>query len=134
MDEGELKQRTKMFSLRVLKLTGALPKTVDGRAVAQQLVRCGMSVGANYRSVCRARSKTESRSRLAIVEEEADESAFWLEIIVESEMLKSERVEPLLREANELVAIMASSIQTSRRGGAQQSIIPNPKSKMENYA
>ena len=109
MDESELKQRTKRFSLRVIKLVGALPKTMEGRAIGNQLMRSGTSVGANYRAACRGRSKTEFIARLGVVEEEADESAFWMEMIIESGMMEKKLVEPLLQEANELVAIMTAS-------------------------
>lgn len=109
MDEKELKERTKRFSLRVIKLVGALPKTVEGRAIGNQLVRSGTSVGANYRAACRGRSKAEFISRLGVVEEEADESAFWMELLIDGGLMKRELVEPLLREANELVAIMTAS-------------------------
>jgi four helix bundle protein len=109
MNESELKQRTKRFSLRVIKLVGALPKSIEGRAIGNQLIRSGTSVGANYRAACRGRSKTEFIARLGVVEEEADESAFWMEMIVESGMMEKKLVEPLLQEANELVAIMTAS-------------------------
>ena len=109
MNEQELKQRTKKFALRILKLINALPKTMERRSIGNQLVRSGTSVGANYRAACRARSKAEFISRLGTVEEEADESAFWLEIIIEHGLLRKHRVEDLLKEANELVAIMVAS-------------------------
>ncbi len=109
MTENELKQRTKQFALRVIKLIGALPRTIEGRAVGGQLVRSGTSVGANYRAACRGRSKVEFIAKLGTVEEEADESAFWLEIIIEGKLLKETRVKSLLQEANELTAIMAAS-------------------------
>jgi four helix bundle protein len=115
MDENELKQRTKQFSLRILKLVAALPKTVEGRAVGSQLVRSGTSVGANYRAACRGRSKPEFIAKLGTVEEEADESAFWMELIVESGLLEKRRVEPLLQEANELVAIIVASRKSATR-------------------
>jgi four helix bundle protein len=116
MDEKELKQRTKRFSLRVIKLVGALPKTVEGRAIGNQLIRSGTSVGANYRAACRGRSKAEFIARLGVVEEEADESAFWMELLVEGGLMKKELVEPLLGEANELVAIITASRKTAARG------------------
>ncbi len=109
MTENELKIRTKQFGLRVIKLVSVLPKTVEGRAIANQLVRSGTSVGANYRAACRGRSKAEFISKLGTVEEEADESAYWLEMIIEAGLIKPKRVEPLLQEANELVAIMTAS-------------------------
>jgi len=117
MNENQLKQRTKQFALRVLKLVAALPKTIEGRAIANQLVRSGTSVGANYRAACRGRSKAEFIAKLGNVEEEADESAFWLEIIIEGNFLKKEQVENLLREANELVAITVASRKSAAAQG-----------------
>jgi four helix bundle protein len=115
MNEQELKRRTKQFALRILKLVSALPRSIEGRAIGSQLVRSGTSVGANYRAACRGRSKAEFISKLGTVEEEADESAFWLELIIEGGLLKAKRVEDLLREANELVAIMVASRKASIR-------------------
>ncbi len=116
MNEAELKQRTKKFALRVLRLVAALPRTTEGRAIGGQLVRSGTSVGANYRAACRGRSKAEFISKLGTVEEEADESAYWMELIVEAGLLKAQRVRALLDEATELTAIMvASRISSSRR-------------------
>jgi four helix bundle protein len=113
MNEEELKNRTKKFALRVLKLIDALPNTVSGRTIAGQLARAGTSVAANYRAACRGRSKPEFIAKLGTVIEESDESAFWLEIIIESEMLKANLVESFLNEANEIVAIMVSSRKTA---------------------
>ena len=111
----ELKRRTKQFALRVLKLVAALPKTVAGRAIGGQLVRSGTSVGANYRAACRGRSKAEFVAKMGTCEEEADESAYWMEVIIEGELLKRNQVEPLLREAEELTKIFAQSrISASR--------------------
>ena len=109
MNADELKKRSKTFSLRVLRLVTALPNNVQGRAISSQLIRSGMSVGANYRAACRARSKAEFIAKIGIVEEEADESAFWMELIIESGMLREKVVGSLLLEAKELVAIMARS-------------------------
>jgi four helix bundle protein len=109
----DLKKRTKKFALRVLKLVAALPNTVQGRTVGGQLVRAGTSVGSNYRAACRGRSKAEFISKLGIVEEEVDESAFWLELIIEGELLKQRLVQPLLDEANELTRIIARSRVTA---------------------
>lgn len=124
MDEKELKQRTKQFALRVIKLVDALPKTTVGRAIANQLMRAGTSVGANYRAACRSRSKAEFIAKIGTVEEEADESAYWMELIIESGLMKPALVHSLLQEANELVAIMASS-----RISASKSAIGNRKSQ-----
>jgi four helix bundle protein len=88
MDEDELKKRTKRFGLRIIKLVNALPKTITGRAIGGQLVRAGTSVGANYRAACRSRSKAEFIARLGVVEEEADESGYWLEMITEGGLMK----------------------------------------------
>lgn len=116
MDAEELKKRTKLFALRILKLANALPPTIEGGTIKGQLVRAGTSVGANYRAACRGRSRAEFIAKIGVVEEEAAESAFWLELIIEGEFLKSNRVKPLLDEANELTRIMASSrISASRK-------------------
>ena len=109
MTPDDLKKRTKQFALRILKLVAALPNTVQGRAIANQLARAGTAVAANYRAACRGRSKAEFIAKLGTVEEEADESAFWLELIIEGGLLKQQVVEPLLTEANELTKIMARS-------------------------
>ena len=109
MTPAELKERTKQFALRILKLVAALPKSIEGRAVANQLVRCGTSVAANYRAACRARSKAEFVAKMGVVLEEADETQLWLELIIEGKLLSSKRVQPLLNEANELVAIFVTS-------------------------
>lgn len=109
MNAEELKKRTKQFALRILKLVAALPNSIQGRAIGGQLVRAGTSVGANYRSACRGRSRAEFIAKLGVVEEEADESAYWLELIIEGKVLKPMLVAPLLTEANELVRIMARS-------------------------
>jgi len=115
MTEDDLKKRTKLFALRILKLVAALPKTIAGRTIAGQLVRSGTSVAANYRASCRARSKAEFISRLGVVEEEADESALWLELIIEGALMKPSLVKPLWVEANELTAIMTSSRKSAAR-------------------
>jgi four helix bundle protein len=122
MDADDLKKRTKAFALRILKLVAALPDTVQGRTVAGQLVRAGTSVGSNYRAACRARSQAEFVAKIGVVLEEADESAFWLEVIIEGELLRARLVQPLLDEANELLRIMARSrITASSRLRLQKS-------------
>jgi len=115
MTERELIERTKQFALRIIKLVGALPRTIEGRSIAGQLMRSGTSVAANYRAACRARSKVEFVAKLGMVEEEADESAFWLELIIDAGLLNQSEVRPLLGEAGEIVAIMASSKKTASR-------------------
>jgi len=109
MKETELKERTKKFALRVIRLVSALPRTIEGRAIGNQLVRSGTAVGANYRAACRGRSKAEFISKLGTVEEEADECAYWMELIVDAGLLNAKRVTALFQEANELPAIMAAS-------------------------
>ena len=115
MDKVDLKHRTKKFALRIIKLVGALPKTMEAQEIGRQLLKSGTSVGANYRSACRGRSKAEFLSKLGIVEEEADEAAFWLELIIAAKLMEENLVEPLLIEANELVSIMVSAKKTTRR-------------------
>ena len=114
----ELKRRTKLFALRILKLVAALPKTTEGRIIAGQIGRSGTAVGANYRATCRGRSRAEFIAKIGVVEEEADETAFWLELIAESGMLPNSKVDPLHTEAVELTAIMASSRITAVRNKA----------------
>ena len=105
-----MKARTKSFALRIIKLTRAIPKNDDaGRAIAKQIVRSGTSVAANYRASCRARSRAEFIAKIGTVEEEADETALWLELLVESGTMPSRKLAALLAEANELTAIMAAS-------------------------
>jgi four helix bundle protein len=106
---ADLKARTKQFPLRVMKLIDALPRTIQGRAIANQIIRSATSVAANYRAACRARSRPEFIAKIGVVEEEADETAFCLELIIDSALLSDARIRPLLTEAGELVAIMAAS-------------------------
>jgi four helix bundle protein len=110
----ELRARTKSFALRIVHLFRALPQSTDVQILGKQLLRCGTSVAANYRAVCRARSKAEFISRLGIVAEEADESVFWLELLSESGMMRRERLDPLLTEARALTAIFSASQRTAR--------------------
>ena len=106
---ADLKARTKQSALRVMKMVDALPRTIQGRTIAKQIIRSATSVAANYRAACRARSRAEFIAKIGVVEEEADESCFWLELIIDSGLLTEERIRPLLSEAGELVAIMAAS-------------------------
>ena len=115
MKKGEdLKKRTKQYALRIIKLVNAMPQTSAGRTIGNQIIRCGTSVGANYRAACRARSKAEFIAKLGIVIEEIDESAFWLEVIIESNLVKRKLIEPLLQETNEIIAIMISSSKSTK--------------------
>ncbi len=115
MDEQELKQRTKQFALRVIKLVAALPKTREADVIGRQLLRSATSVGANYRSACRARSKADFISKMGITEEEADESQYWLELIVDSNLLPAERVRALIQEADELTAIFCATGRSAKK-------------------
>ena len=119
---ADLKARTKQFALRMMKMVDALPRTIQGRAIAKQIIRSATSVAANYRAACRARSRAEFIAKIGIVEEEADESCFWLELIIDSGLLNEDRIRPLLSEAGELVAIMAASRKSAI--GNRQSPIP----------
>lgn len=108
MDKKELQRRTKQFALRVFKLVDALSQTTAGRAISSQLVRNASSVGANYRAACRARSHAEFTSKLGTVLEEADESLYWLELIRDAKMMSESKIVLLLKEADELTAIVAA--------------------------
>jgi four helix bundle protein len=112
----EFKQRTKRFALRVIRLVESLPATRTTNVLVGQLLRSGTSVGANYRAACRARSAAEFRSKLGTVEEEADESIYWIELLVESGKVRQNLVAALIQEANEIVAMTVASIRSSRRG------------------
>ena len=131
MNARDLKERTKQFALRVMRLVDVLPNTPKGRAIASQLVRSGTSVAANYRAACRGRSKAEFIAKVGIAEEEADEAALWLELIIDDKLLPEKKVAPLLKEANEVTAIMAASYISASHGnrnGSRKSAISNQKS------
>src|ERR1700740_2202335 len=113
----ELRDRTKAFALRIIRLFRSLPYRTDTQVLGKQLLRCGTSVAANYRAVCRARSKAEFIARIGIVAEEADESVLWLELLNKSGITKPELTEDLLKEARELAAILTASQQTAKRSG-----------------
>jgi four helix bundle protein len=115
MTSEELKQRTKAFGLSVIKLVDRFPQTRSANVIGNQLVRAATSVGANYRAACRARSKAEFAAKLGIVEEEADESAYWIEMLIEAGMVPQNRVTEMLCEANELVAIVVASLNTVKK-------------------
>ena len=120
MTESELIDRTKRFALRVMNVIRALPKNVEGRVIADQLMRSGTSVRANYRAACKARSQAEFISKLGTVEEEADETASWLELLIDGGVISQKRLQPLLLEARELVAIFAPSRNTGGRKARSQ--------------
>jgi four helix bundle protein len=110
----DLKDRTKQFALRVVRLYRALPFLEEARVIGRQLLRSGTSVGANYRAACRARSKAEFVAKLGIVLEEADETVFWLELLQESGIMSPQKLMPLVQEARELTAIFVTSIRTAK--------------------
>jgi four helix bundle protein len=115
MTKDELKDRTKKFALEIVKLVDELPNTLSARTIANQIIRSGTSVASNYRSACRARSNADFVSKITVVEEESDETLFWLEMIVDGKLLKKERVLGLLKEADELTAIFTSSGRTAKQ-------------------
>jgi len=121
MTESEMKQRTKAFALRVIKLVTRVSNDFIGRRLGDQLLRSGTSVAANYRSACRARSKADFINKLGIVEEEADESALWIELMSESSIVPHRKVEQLLNEANQITAMMVASRKSLSRAGDQKS-------------
>ena len=111
----QLRGRTKEFALRIVRLFRALPRSAEAQVMGKQLLRSGTSVGANYRAVCRSRSRAEFVAKLGVVIEEADESAFWLELLIESGTFRKEKLEALLNEACELTALFNASRTTTRR-------------------
>ena len=110
----ELQARTKSFAIRIVNLFRALPHSPDAQTLGKQLLRAGTSVAANYRAVCRARSKAEFIAKIGIVVEEADETVFWIELLSETGIIAGERCGALLKEANELLAIFGSSLKTAK--------------------
>ena len=114
MDSEELKRRSKKFALAAMELAELLPKNAKGRIVENQFLRSTTSVGANYRAATRSRSHAEFISKIGIVAEEADESCYWLELMIEGHLLPSSKVAPLLQEAQELTAIFTASGRTAR--------------------
>jgi four helix bundle protein len=110
----QLQHRTKRFALRILKLYRGLPKTDESRILGKQILRSGTSIGANYRAACRARSRAEFVAKLGIVLEEADETTFWLELMQDAGIFPDQKLQDLVREANELVAIFVTSVRTAK--------------------
>ncbi|MEW6670009.1 MAG: four helix bundle protein [Thermodesulfobacteriota bacterium] len=115
MAGDELIGRTKQFALRVIRLASALPNTPEGRLIQGQLLRCGTSAGANYRAAKRARSTADFISKMGIVEEETDESMYWMELIVESGLMDDARISDLYKEADEILSMVVASIKTARK-------------------
>lgn len=115
MKKDELRKRTKAFALRVIRLTDALPENAVGRVIKGQLLRSGTSVGANYRAAKRAKSRADFIHKMGTVEEETDESMYWMELIVEAGLLPEVRIEQLYQEADEILAMVVASIRTAKK-------------------
>ncbi len=115
MTPAELRDRTKAFALRVVKLYRSLPRTTDAQVIGKQLLRCGTAVAANYRASCRARSRAEFAARIGVVVEEADETGFWMEMLVDAEIVKIALLTDLLRESKELTAIFTATLRSVRK-------------------
>lgn len=130
MDENLFKQRTKRLALRIIKIVEDLPKTRTADVLGRQLIRSGTSIGANYRAACRAKSTADLIAKLRIVEEEADESAYWMELLIESGLVAYAQVSELLHETNEITAMTVASIRTLQRRNGSLRSIGNRKSKI----
>jgi len=124
MTELEMKDRTKTFAKRIIRMVDSMPDSISGRVLANQVMQSGTSVAANYRALCRSKSVPDFINKTSIIEEEADETSLWLELIAETEKLPASRVKPLITESNELVSIFVASRKTARDNSR--------KSKIEN--
>jgi len=125
MNAEEFKSRTKAFAVRVISLVESLPGTSASKVIGRQLLRSGTSVGANYRAACRARSRPEFISKLGIVEEECDESIYWMELLIEAWQMKPNRLTNLMKETDELLAMIVVSSKTAKSRSNQKSAIRN---------
>ena len=125
-----MKARTKRFALRIIKLVSSLPNTSVGNTLGKQLLRSGTSVGANYRAACRAKSTADFISKLSIVEEEADEAAYWMELLTESRIVTEKLLIDLINEANQIVSIIVAPIKTSKKKRNPKSEFPIPNSQI----
>ncbi|HCX89474.1 MAG: four helix bundle protein [Deltaproteobacteria bacterium CG12_big_fil_rev_8_21_14_0_65_43_10] len=132
MNSQELKDRTKRFALKVIQSVETLPKHQAGNVIGRQLLRSATSVGANYRAACRARSRADFISKMGIVEEEADETIYWLELLVESGLINKEAIEDLIKEANELTAIFTAACKSAK--AKKPRLIRNPQSEIINLS
>lgn len=128
MTRDALKTRTKQFALRTIRLCESLPETRASNVIANQLIRAGTSVGANYRAACRARSTKDFVNKLGVVIEESDESGYWMELIIEAKLMSDTRVVDLMKEADELTAIFTASHKTASMSLRQS----NQKSEIRN--
>jgi four helix bundle protein len=114
MNEEQFKARTRQLALEIIRSVESLPRSRTADVIGRQLLRSGTSIGANYRAACRGKSKADVISKLTIVEEEADETIYWLELLIESKIVEPSRVDSLMKEANEIVAMVVASIRTLR--------------------
>ena len=114
MNSEEMKTRTRAFALRVIRLAESLPFTSTANVIRNQILRCGTSVGANYRAACRAKSKPDFVSKMGTVEEEADETIYWMELLIDADIVKRTRIADLLDEADQILSIVVSSIKTAK--------------------
>jgi len=119
MNNENLKLRTKQFALRIIKLVESLSRDTTANILGRQLLRAGTSVGANYRAACRSKSVADFISKMGTVEEEADESGYWMELLVDADKIRPVKITALLEEANELTAIAVASIRTARKSGGR---------------
>ncbi len=122
MNEEDFKRRTKHLALRVIRLVEALPQSRAAEVIGKQLIRSATSVGANYRSACRGKSIADVIAKLSLVEEEADETLYWMELIVEAGLLPPDKLNPLMSEANEILAMTVASIKTLRNKSKIQNL------------
>ena len=130
MKPDEMKARTRAFALRVIRLAESFPKTPTANVIRNQMLRSGPSVGSNYRAACRAKSKPDFVSKMGIVEEEADESAYWMELLIESGLLTEAQLSELLKETKEIIAMTVASIRTLQKRDGSSPF--NRQSKIEN--
>ena len=113
-ESGILRDRTKRFALRIVGMYRALPRTEEARIIGKQVLRSGTSIGTNYRAACRARSRAKFVAKLGVVLEEADETAFWLDLLRDAGVFSDRKLQELIREANELVSIFVASMRTAK--------------------
>ncbi len=126
MNPDDFKKRTRTFALRVIRLVKALPKSTVGNVIGRQLLRCGTSVGANYRAACRARSRADFVAKMKIVEEECDESLYWIELLRESGEVEAALLKDLIKEADVILSLVVASIKTARSRKESQSVNRQP--------
>ena len=130
MDGNLFKKRTEQLALRVINVVDVLPRNRAADVLGRQLIRSGTSIGANYRAACRGKSTADVIAKLRIVEEEADESVYWMELLIESGLIAEARLSELLQETNEIIAMTVASIRTLQRRNGSSPF--NRQSKIEN--